>query len=268
MSDVVSMISLYISFVEIYILAIFRYNIEFGTYRTFDNMTAEKYASMIFMSFSSVFTSFSFLAVFLFLQPHAYDHFKALMRCQTFEDPTLSIPESQETASSNVDTEETESVSTNKSFTSRPSSLRADASTTAVVSSSTTLRDSQTQKHYSIRDSRIDHHYSVRESVRIHNNGIRKSLKVAVTIERETFSIPRDTIQYSFYDLRTDEELMEWIDDEFAVADDSIFASNFSGSGISMQDMLNPIHQHERPSNISEPTDIEFDYAAASEAVK
>jgi hypothetical protein len=171
-------------------------------------MNAEKYTCMMFMSLSSVVTSFGFLGIFLYMQPHAYDHFKAMMRCTSYTESINQDKDNEEEVDAGMTGDETER---------KIPKSKQDGN-----------------KSRSPNPNRDSHHHS----------NMRKSLKVATNVERDSLMIDRDSLHFSFYDLRTDEELMDWMEDEFSITDDSIFAP--SCGNISLQTIKNPVYKEDQ----------------------
>lgn len=60
------------------------YHTAYGAYVTFDNMTIDKIVCLMILGLTAGSISVAYLIIFIFMQPKAYDHFLALLRCQTY----------------------------------------------------------------------------------------------------------------------------------------------------------------------------------------
>lgn len=62
------------------------YEFSYGSNVSASNASSDEYACLIFLSLITPFVSVGYLIIFLMMQPKAYEHFKALIKCQIHEE--------------------------------------------------------------------------------------------------------------------------------------------------------------------------------------
>jgi hypothetical protein len=181
------------------------YNTQYGAYRDFNDMTTDKFIAMMFISLAAVVVSVSYFTIFLIMQPTAYAHFLALIHCKAYE---------------------------------RSHHHAADDNN----NDDDTLQDDEY-----ITDNRVDQQGTAKKNDVIDTTTGASRMSQSAWQAR-TSQLPQDResmMRYSFQDLRTDEELLHIIDEEFIAHGVSMFTTSVDDSPstaiISLQMIGNPI---------------------------
>lgn len=130
------------------------YHTAYGAYVTFDNMTIDKIFCLMILGLTAGSISVAYLLIFLFMQPHAYDHFLALLRCQTH----IEIKTESETENTADEETVVENVAA-RHQTSQKNSISTIATTRKTVVSSGRQSEYQINREsfrFSFQDLRTD----------------------------------------------------------------------------------------------------------------
>jgi len=65
------------------------YELTYGPYMEYHNVSTEQYSSLIFLSIITPIVSIGYLVIFIIMQPSGYEHCKALLTCQPYDEITI-----------------------------------------------------------------------------------------------------------------------------------------------------------------------------------